>query len=107
PFFPHGTATSAIYTLSLHDALPISPGGRAAKAASVGAKTVSPLFVFSTCVRFVASTALRKAPNWPEAFAVSTMSPAARTCGTEGAGDTAVGAPGCGAATASDGVAFD
>src|SRR5688572_31463011 len=46
-FFFNDTATTEIYTLSLHDALPISPGG-----ASAGELSVDGSLVFSSTDRY-------------------------------------------------------
>src|SRR3954447_10081344 len=50
------------------------PAGRAAKAASVGAKTVNGPGPLSVSTRPAAWTALTNVPNWPAATAVSTTS---------------------------------
>src|SRR2546422_3493997 len=49
-FFFNDTATTEIYTLSLHDALPISPGARPAPCSlvSCGARATSPSRAWAT-----------------------------------------------------------
>src|SRR3712207_7377704 len=60
-FFFNDTATTEIYTLSLHDALPISPGGDRAGRAHTGVGQVRPPSPGLVRVRQAAKTGLREA----------------------------------------------
>src|SRR6478752_2261364 len=74
------------------------PAGSAAKAASVGAKTVNGPLPWSVSTRPAALTAARRVLNDPASVAVSTMSWAMASAEAEGAtlGDAAVVAAGLG-----------
>jgi hypothetical protein len=58
----------------------IVPFGRAAKALSVGAKTVNGPFPLRVSVRFAASSAVRSVVKFPSFCATSTMVPVPSSC---------------------------
>src|SRR5256885_11741286 len=70
-FFFNDTATTEIYTLSLHDALPISPRVRALTPATSSSRPE-----ISTCRQpcFLASSAFASLPTTPMTFAPSARS---------------------------------